>query len=149
MAWLEIGLIFVALLILYQRFSVAGLIAFILFVAAIASLVWLQAYWQQTAEDKVVLSFRYDSKNCPSDKPIAATIANTSARTVSSVFFDLVLKRRGFSGESGRLSSIRSDKILKPGEEFSSCYPMPSMREAFDPGELDFEVGYKVIKFGD
>jgi len=24
---------------------------------------------------------------------------------------------------------------------------MPSVRETFDPGELDFEVGYKVIKF--
>ena len=149
MAWLEIGLIFVALLILYQRFSIAGLIAFIGFVAAIGALTWLQTYWQQQAEDRVTLNFHYDPKGCPTGKPISATIANTSDRTVSSVFFDLVLKRRGFSGESGRLSSIRSDKILKPGEKFSDCYPMPSMREAFDPGELDFEVGYKVIKFGD
>jgi hypothetical protein len=110
---------------------------------------WLQTYWQQAAEDKVVLAFRYDPKACPPDKPIAATISNTSERTVASVFFDLVVKRRGFSGESGRLSSVRSDKILKPGEQFSDCYPVPSLRDTFDLNELDFEVGYKVIKFAD
>jgi len=148
MAWLEIGLIFAALFILYQRFSVYGLIAFIAFVAAIASLVWLQAYWEQAAEDRVVLAFRYDPTSCPADKPIAAVITNTGERTVSSVFYDLVLKRHGFSGETGRLSSIRSDKILKPGEAFSACYALPLLRETFDPRELEFEVAYKVVKFG-
>jgi hypothetical protein len=149
MAWIEIGLIFVALLILYQRFSLYGLIAFIAFVGAIIGLMWLESYWQKEAEDKVVLAFRYDPKTCPPDKPIAATISNTGERTVASVFFDLVVKRRGFSGEWGRLSSIRSDKILMPGEAFSDCYAIPSLRETFDPSELDFEVGYKVIKFAD
>jgi hypothetical protein len=149
MAWLEIGLIFVALLILYQRFSLYGLIAFIAFVGVIGGLVWYQAFRQQAAENQVLFAFRYDPGTCPAGTPIAATIRNTSARTVSSVFFDVVLRRRGFSSETGRLSSIRSDKILAPGEEFSSCYPMPSLRETFDPSELEFEVGYKVIKFAD
>jgi hypothetical protein len=149
MAWLEIGLIFFALLILYQRFSVYGLLAFVAFVAAIIALVWLQAYWEQAAEDKVVMSFRHDPQACPPGKPIAATITNTGDRTVSSVFYDLVLRRRGYSGESGRLSSIRSDKILKPGEQYIDCYAMPSLAESFDPAELDFDVSYKVVKFAD
>jgi hypothetical protein len=149
MAWLEIGLIFAALFILYQRFSVYGLIAFIIFVAAIASLVWLQAHWEQAAEDKVVLAFRYDPTSCPPDKPIAAVITNAGERTVSSVFYDLVLKRRGFSGEAGRLASIRGDKILKPGEAFTTCYALPLLRDQVDPRELDFEVAYKVVKFAD
>jgi hypothetical protein len=149
MAWLEIGLIFVALLILYQRFSIMGLVAFVAFVGVVGGFAWFQSYRQQAAEDQVMLVFRYDPGGCPADRPISATIRNTSNRTVSSVFFDLVLRRRGFSGDSGRLSSVRSDKILAPGEEFSSCYPMPSMRETFDPAELEFEVGYKVIKFAD
>ncbi|MFL5259715.1 MAG: hypothetical protein ACJ8AS_08165 [Hyphomicrobiales bacterium] len=147
MAWIEIGLIFIALLVLYQRFSIPGLIAFVAFVAAIGGFVWLQYYWEQSAEDRVVLAFRYDVQGCPQGKPIAATITNNSARTVTSVFFDLSLKRRGFSNESGRLSSIRSDKILKPGEGFSGCYPMPSLRETVDPQEIEFEVAYKVVKF--
>ena len=35
------------------------------------------------------------------------------------------------------------------GEEFTDCHPMPSLRETFDPNQIDFEVGYKVIKFAD
>jgi len=149
MAWIEIGLIFVALLMLYRWFSIWGLVAFIAFVAVIGGSVWLQATWRQQEEDKVTLSFRYDLALCPPDKPIEARIVNGSDRTVSSVFFDLVIKRKGFSTESGRLASIRSDKILKPQEEFAFCNPLPSLREAVDPSEFDFEVAYKVVKFGD
>src|SRR3954451_18854106 len=149
MAWIEIGLIFIALLVLYQRFSIPGLIAFVAFVGAIGGLFWLQYYWEQSAENQVALAFKYDAQACSPEKPIAASITNNSGRMVASVFFDLSIRRRGFSNESGRLSSIRSDKILKPGESFSACYPLPSLRSAVDPQEIEFEVAYKVVKFAD
>ena len=136
-AWIEIGLIFVALLMLYRWFSIYGLLAFIAFVAAIGGFVWLQATWQQADEDKVMLSFRHDLEACPPDKPISTVIVNGTDRTVSSVFFDLVVKRRGFSDESGRLSSVRSDKILKPREQYRFCNPLPSLREEIVPAEFD------------
>src|SRR4029079_2636562 len=147
MVWFEIILLFALLLALHHQFRAYGLLIFAGILVLWGGYVWYRSNAESADADKIELTFRIDAAACPELKPIAVAIANNSPRTVRSIVFDAVVRQRGFSDERGRLASARSDKILKPGENFRACFVMPSLNTPIPPGQIEFALDRKVVLF--
>jgi hypothetical protein len=147
MVWLAAAVVFVALLVLFPRAVGYTLLAAVVLGACAGGVLWWFNMMDEAASQKVQANFRYDAANtnCRPDYPISLGFVNTSDRTVKSIYFGVTLRRKGYSGSIGSLSSLTHDKILTPGQSFGFCYAMPPTTIPVSPSELELEASFKYV----
>jgi len=145
MAWIAAAIVLVASLAIFPRalgYTLSGAVALGL---GLAGFLWWQSSADDAASAKVQPTIQYDVTRCKPGYPIYVGFVNNSDRTVKSINFSVTLRRKGYSGEIGSLSSLNYDKTLNPGESFWLCYAMPVTRGDANPSEIEFDVLYKYV----
>lgn len=133
---------------------IGGLIALVLMVA-LAGLAY-HYFHQVIPERNVMLTVAYAEKNiCDKDYTIGVMIENKSERTVIKTYFDVIVKREGYSDNIARWSyrDYKTDKIIKPGEKYFACWLMPDLQDKYKgkykSKDLKYSIGNKRIIFED
>ena len=123
----------------------------VILIALLIGYLFLQDARERAQADKVEMVVKYDTKACSEDFPLAVVIRNNSDRTVNSIDFDITIRRKGYSKDlSDWMIDYESDKIIKPGDAHGSCwrYKLRSEYERYNnPKNLEFEIGYKSVRF--
>lgn len=99
--------------------SLAAVIALV--VGGVLGYYWIEERMRKGETARVTIEAEYDSQGCSSDYPIAIRFTNGSRRTVEETYFYLRSYRQGHSSPITS-DSYSSDKILVPGETFTSCW---------------------------
>lgn len=147
MEWLAAALVFIALLYFYPKWVGYGLVIALGFGGCAGLAIWFFSAQEEAERNKVEATIRNDATVCGAEFPIFAGFVNNSSRTVLTISFAIELRKRGYSGEVGRISSLSHDKILKPGESFGRCYKLPALETAISTTEIEPSLSYKWITF--
>jgi hypothetical protein len=147
MAWLIAALVFVVPLVFFPRAAGYIQLVAILLLGGWALYTWMENRWMLAEEEKVTIAADFDPIACPAETPVAARVANGSAKSVLSVRFDIAVKRRGYGNEIGRLSRLLDDQPVAPAAESLFCYALPVLIPPVDPRELEFSVPLKFVTF--
>lgn len=124
MAWV-VGIGFFLLLLFAFPKQMGILIALCAMVVAVVVL-----YEQFERADKQRLAARimtvamYSEARCSKEYPIVVETTNRSSKTIKKIYFDLQGYRENHS-DTVLSSFTTSDRIMKPGESYVSCYKMP------------------------
>jgi|JI10StandDraft_1071094.scaffolds.fasta_scaffold184411_2 hypothetical protein len=96
--------------------------------------------------------------------PLAVSIHNKGKRTVTKVAWSFSVYREGYSSDltiaddtASTVDNIiffegnryESDKILKPGEIYEVCYPLPILRGDNSPDLLKYVINLGAVEFSD
>lgn len=98
--------------------------------------------------EQVVVTVVYDEEKCSKDYPLVVYIHNRSNQIVTKVGWDLHAYRPGFSSNLSEYpNNYSSDKILKPGESWFSCYRLPEklVKQSLDLSKLKYTIEYKSV----
>lgn len=149
MEWIAAAIVFVALLYLFPRAVGATLALAVVISLGIGAFFWWQSFVDQRAAAQVMPTFEVDvgASRCRPEFPVYLGFVNNSGRTVRSIDFGVIIRRKGYSNAIGSFISLTQDKILTPGEGFGFCYAMPTLSVATTPGELEFEPSFKSVRW--
>jgi len=118
-------------------------------VLLIAYLGYLDAQRKAQA-DKVEMVVQYNIENCSEEFPLFVVIENNSSRIVNSIDFDITVRRKGYSKDLSGWLDYETDKIIEPGKIYGICWKY-NLRSEFkqynNPDNLEFEIGYKYVRF--
>jgi hypothetical protein len=125
MAWAVVGLaIFLLLLGFFPR-TVLTLGALGAGAIVIALIMQSRAHEEWKAEQLTISAKAvYDDKLCSASHPIAVGMRNQGRGTTTEISFNLQAHRSGFS-KAVLARYLSSDRILKPGEYYVSCWAIP------------------------
>ena len=101
-------------------------------------------------EGKVQLSVTFDFKNCPKTSyPLYTNIVNGSNQTIVKTNWSFEVYRVDFSTQLARDHSFTTDRIIKPGEHYATCWSMPELdlREAVPFSQLECRIARKNVTF--
>src|SRR5260221_13471716 len=98
MAWIAAACVFVAVLAFFPRALGYTLLGAVALALGVAGFLWWQSSADDAASSKVQPTIQYDVTRCKPDHPIFVGFVNNSARTVKSINFSVILRRRGDSG---------------------------------------------------
>lgn len=107
---------------------------------------------RKAINDSVSVTISYSVALCNHGYPLSVTVKNNSHKTITKVSWDVNIYISGYSTDiSGWPNNYSSDKILRPGESWSSCYKLPSNLNAknHDPSSLKYEISNKYVHFQD
>jgi len=79
------------------------------------------------------------------EHPVAVQVINNSSKTIEKVFFVLSAKQPGYSDNVAWAESS-NDKILKPGEAWTSCYAARTFGQ-HDPKALKWKMESWFVTF--
>lgn len=147
MAWLIAAIVFLIPLIFFPRAAGYILLCAVLLLGGWALYEWLDNARTLAEEEKVTIIASFDLAACPKETPVLARAVNGSSRPVSTVRYDIAVKRRGYSNEIGRLSRLLDDQPMPPGGQSHYCYPLPVLIPPVNPEELEFTVPVKFVTF--
>lgn len=151
MAW-ALGAVAVIMIFLLSRKAGVAMIALL-------SLVYLGLwlfYDEQSAgmpsNGSVAITVSSDARLCPTPgEPISVVFENTSDKPLENAAFTLIAKKSGHSSVIYR-ALLRSDKIIAPGDSYSTCYGLnprsfANSTETYDPRNLDWSAEISLAKF--
>lgn len=123
--WLILALLLLIIVKLWPR-----AIFFILGAALLVgggAFLWTRHIDAQRAQIEITVT--YDSGVCPAARPLSVTILNKAAAPLERLSFSVHAKIPGYSRviTPYTYKQYESDKILAPGESYSSCYALPLM----------------------
>lgn len=92
----------------------------------------------------VLVGVTYDVQSCPVSRPLLINIHNETQKTVLAISAKIEVRKKGYSKNlvlNGSIEPIKTDKIIKSGEKFSFCWPLPTLdAEAETPANLEWGV---------
>lgn len=151
MAW-ALGAFAVVLIFLLSR--KAG-VAAIIFLSLVYLSLWL-FYDNQSAgipsNRSIAITAGSDTRLCPTPgKPISVVFKNASDKSLENAAFSLIARESGHSSVIYR-ALLRSDKIIAPGDSYSTCYSLNprsfvNSTQVFDPRELDWSAEISLAEF--
>lgn len=151
MAW-AIGTVAVVVIILFSR--KAGLAA-VAFLSLVYFGLWIFSNQQGTAipsNRTVEIAASSDPTLCPAaGEPVSVVFKNNADKPLENASFSLTARKSGHSSVVYR-ASLRSDKIIAPGDSYSTCYGLNPRSfaistEAYDPRSLDWFAEISLAKF--
>lgn len=134
-----IGLALVLLAIVYFRpkalWAVLGLAVILL------AAVLVYDHRQDVLRTKVSVDVVYAPALCSKERPLRVSIKNGSERVLHRAAFSFQATLPGYSTKITPYTYKQntSDKILRPGEVYESCYSLPLLSRELGP-EYDLEV---------
>ena len=147
MVWLAAALVLIFLLWMFPRTTGFILLGVVVIGALGAGYAWFESQQKEALAARVVPAVRYDLGNCEPNLPLFVGFVNNTNKTISSIYFGVTVRRRGYSGQIGYISSQSYDKILAPGEGYGLCHSMPDLSVKPDTTRLEFEVSPKYVTF--
>lgn len=147
MAWLIAAIVFIVPLVFFPRVAGYILVAALVLLGGWTLYESFQNSRNLAEEEKVKITASYDLVACALQAPILANVVNGSSRDVTSVRFDIAVKRRGYSNEIGRLSRLLDDRPMAPGAQSHYCYALPVLIPAVAPEELEFVIPLQFVTF--
>ena len=106
---------------------------------------------RKAIEDKVVVrAFHPKEGSCSKDFPYQYLIINHSGSTVEKVSFTVDIKRKGFSSNINRYTSLDEDKIIPNNESYGRCFRAEDAndyRKNLTEKDVDIEITYKNVTF--
>lgn len=82
-------------------------------------------------KEKVYIAVSFDETVCTKDFPLVIKITNNSSKTISKVSIDVDVTRTGYSRNINGYQYLDSDKIIKPREDWQSCWRVESKEGTF------------------
>lgn len=151
MGWL-IGIILIITTILFlfrfpkQTIMLLGLLilgCFLLWYFAIS----IPDQNRKALQRNVQVTVKYNLTECGANYPLLIHINNNSNKTISKIEWHLNVYIEGHSTDISGYSNYSCDKILKPGENWESCYSLPSTIDIkqYNVETLQYEIGWKTI----
>lgn len=147
-------IVFIVFIILFFKYPKQILILcgvlIVLIILLWQSLVTIPQQKREDLENKVKVSILYVITNCGPDFPLQVSINNNSNKIVNKVYWRVVINKPGFSSDlSGYDNEFSSDKILKPGESWISCYKLPRTLkpEGLPLNQLEYKIEQKNVVF--
>ena len=154
MGWLFVIVLIIIFIILYVKYprSVAVIILSIIILCIVLWWIYIDIpNKDRLAMNKsITISISYNSNSCNIDNPLLVTIQNNSFKIVKKVNWTLNIYVPGHSTNvSGYDNKYSTDKILKPGEAWTSCYKLPSTLNVkdYDYRSLQYEISGKYVNF--
>lgn len=107
------------------------MLALVLVLAAAAGgLLWFEHRKGEENRRRIAsisLSASFDVGRCSTEFPILVGVRNGYTETLQSLTFSLVGYREGFSSPVYSARSVRSDRIIRPGETYDACWQVPQL----------------------
>lgn len=103
-------------------------------------------------EEAIILSAAYDVAQCSVEYPVLITIRNGYTQTINSLTFELAAYRDGFSSPIYQGISYESDRIIAPGDTYTSCWTQPPLyygAQETPPEGLTWRASYSYANFAD
>ena len=152
MSWIIGLIIFIAFLFFLFSFPKQTLGCLGVIVVLALLLYYLVIYQPEQARkelrDQVVVSVSYNEENCAKKYPLLVKIHNKSSKTVTKVSWDLDVYQPGYSTDLAGYADYSSDKILRPGEEWQTCYTLPrNIANRVDQERLEYRISGKYVTF--
>lgn len=107
---------------------------------------------QRKKVEAIGLTATFDSTRCSAEFPILIGIRNGYTQTIQSLNFELAGYREGFSSPVYLGRSLRSDRIIRPGETYEACWSVPSLdygATAGPPQAMNWRASYSYAAFGE
>lgn len=96
--------------------------------------------------EQIQIDVTYAPELCPHDRPLQVSFANTAATPLEKLLFSIHARIPGYSSivTPYTYRQYESEKILAPGESFSTCYPIPLLSRTpaaqSSPAELEWSA---------
>ena len=155
MGLLGIALVIVLIMLFInfpEEMTCIVLVLIILTILAIVSFFVYEKH-RDALKKSVAVSVVYSLSSCNHSYPLLIGIRNNSSKTVKKVEWWIEVYIPGHSTNiAGVYNNYSCDKILKPGEVFTSCYELPGMRvraKNLDFGSLRYVISSKYVDFVD
>lgn len=126
------------------------ILGIVLLIVIFVTYLFLSERADRIQQDKVGITVGYNLEKCTKDYPLYIEISNKSDKTVSFVDFDLDIHRKGYSKDISDWMDYETDKIIEPNHSWGTCwrYKLSSEYKNYDnPDNLEFEIGYKSVRF--
>ncbi len=122
-------LILAAILIVTVRLWPRAIVFILIAVAVVGTGIFAWTRHIDSERAQIAISVTYDPSGCPAARPMSVTIRNTSPLPLERVTFSIHARKPGYSSvvTPYTYKQYESDKIIAPGESFSTCYPKPLM----------------------
>ncbi|MBT11861.1 MAG: hypothetical protein CMI02_07490 [Oceanospirillaceae bacterium] len=148
MVWF-FGAVALILLIVFPRQSVVLVLAAVGLALIVGGGAYVYDNYEKSQRAKLAIEIRYDPESCGDAYPLVTKISNDSKRTVLNTSWGLSIKQPGRSSELVDYSyrDRSTDVIIKPGYEWSGCYPLPKISSFLDPKTLIYSVRWKNVRF--
>lgn len=132
------------LLIRYPKRTLAIAVPVFSVIVLIAG--WVQ--WQELRTNKLLaqlhIELDYSLAHCPADQPLRAQIKNPTPHAVQNLRWRIAGSR---PGESTNLVENRYDipsyqgpALINAGEQWSHCFPAPTVRRGYRASTLEFKA---------
>lgn len=81
----------------------------------------------QSVLDQIVMEVTYSPEQCPSGTPLRVTFNNNGTGELEKLLFSIHARIPGYSSivTPYTYRQYESEKIIAPGDNYSSCYPVP------------------------
>ncbi|MBI4681220.1 MAG: hypothetical protein HY753_08500 [Nitrospirae bacterium] len=127
---------------------IVGVVALLIFVT-----IYLPEQNRKMIQDKIDIKVAYGINNCGmGGRSLSISIYNGSNKTISKVTWRVDAYQPGYSTNlAGYDNDYYCDKILKPGERWTSCYTVPSTLNAEGKpiGLLQYSISSKNAHYQD
>lgn len=144
-------------LLLKKFFKILKWMFWIIVLLIIGSLSYagLDDYFNKTVPTREVLvTIRYDLKSCKKTRPLRVEITNGSKRKILKSYFNVEVKRKGYSDDLGSYINYDTDKIIRTNSTDTSCWKIPKFsyeNERYDKEDyypnLIYSINYKRFNF--
>jgi type II secretory pathway pseudopilin PulG len=100
-------------------------------------------------EEKVQISVKFEPRSCTQAHPLHTVILNGSNQTVVKTRWSFEVYRVGFSAQLAKDHSFTTDRIVKPGERYSTCCSLPELElhEVVPFSQLEWRIATKDVTF--
>lgn len=142
MIWIAAAIIILFLLIKFPRNTVFTGLGIIALIVLIVTWVSVKSCMDKSEEDKVTIQISFAPASCGEGYPLNIGFINGSSKTVNEINWSIEGYLPGYSENALEYSSEKSDKILKPGEQFFLCYKVPNIKRlGVTPSQLTYKPG--------
>ena len=152
--WVFALILFILFFLMFPRFTILGVL---LAIGGVVYWVWNQIDQEQARERATALvsvSVKYDQsgQSCDDpDFPLALEIVNDSTKIVEHTYWDIEVRRPGYSNNlvqnySGRMET---DRIIYPRQRWSLCARVPRSVDTYglEQEQFIYEVSGKRVTF--
>jgi hypothetical protein len=107
---------------------------------------------REAVNKKIIVSVAYNPHTCSINTPLLVNVKYNSSKTITKVWWEVDIFIPGHSTNiAGFDNRYSTDKILMPGEAWTSCYQLPTSLKVGnqDLASFQYVISHKWVDFED